>query len=396
MTFSGRRVVLGVSGGIASYKACTVARRLTQAGASVDVVLTTSGAEFVRPVTFEALTGRPVLTSLWDRGRALDHIRLAQDADLMVVAPATANLIARVAQGIADDVLSAILLASPGKILLAPAMNDKMFANPATTKNLDILAARGWKTVGPAVGDLAEGESDQPGRMSEPEEILVEAERLLRSGGPLEGKRVVVTAGPTREPLDPVRIISNRSSGLMGFELARAAYAMGAEVRVVAGPTVASPPIGPILIRVETTDELARAVAEEVQEADMLIMAAAPADYAAVDVSTEKKPRGEGTISLVMKSTPDVLQSTSGRRKVGCYCIGFALETGDGLDRAREKMHKKNLDMIVYNRADQEDGGMEGRNNKVVLLTGSSEKDLPVMSKREVAEEILQTALIDA
>lgn len=392
MTFSGRRVVLGVSGGIASYKACTIARRLTQAGAKVDVVLTASGAEFVRPVTFEALTGRPVFTSLWDRDRALDHIRLAQDVDLIIVAPATANIIARAAQGIADDVLTAILLASDVKVLLAPAMNDRMFANQPTQENLAVLRAKSWQVVGPAVGDLAEGESELPGRMSEPEEIVIEAERILGAGS-LVGKRVVVTAGPTREPLDPVRVVSNRSSGLMGFELARAAYALGADVSVIAGTTVAVPPLGPALIRVETTADLARAVGSEIEDADILIMAAAPADYAAVEVSTEKRPRGDGPISVNMESTPDVLLSTKDRRKAGCYCIGFALETGDGLERARKKMRLKNLDMIVYNRVDQADGGMESADNKVVLLTPTGEKDLPLMSKRLVADEILRFAV---
>lgn len=392
MTFSGRRVVLGVSGGIASYKACTIARRLTQAGAKVDVVLTASGAEFVRPVTFEALTGRPVFTSLWDRDRALDHIRLAQDVDLIIVAPATANIIARAAQGIADDVLTAILLASDVKVLLAPAMNDRMFANQPTQENLAVLRAKSWQVVGPAVGDLAEGESELPGRMSEPEEIVIEAERILGAGS-LVGKRVVVTAGPTREPLDPVRVVSNRSSGLMGFELARAAYALGADVSVIAGATVAAPPLGPALIRVETTADLARAVGSQIEDADILIMAAAPADYAAVEVSTEKRPRGDGPISVNMESTPDVLLSTKDRRKAGCYCIGFALETGDGLERARKKMRLKNLDMIVYNRVDQADGGMESADNKVVLLTPTAEKDLPLMSKRLVADEILRFAV---
>jgi phosphopantothenoylcysteine decarboxylase/phosphopantothenate--cysteine ligase len=394
--FSGRRVVLGVSGGIASYKACTVARRLTQAGAEVDVVLTASGAEFVRPVTFEALTGRPVLTSLWDRNRALDHIRLAQDVDLIIVAPATANVIARAAQGIADDALTAILLAKDAKVLLAPAMNDRMFSNPATQKNLDILKEKSWGIIGPAVGSLAEGLSDQPGRMSEPEEIMVEAERVLGSGGPLDGKRVVVTAGPTREPLDPVRVVSNRSSGLMGFELARSAYAQGADVRLIAGPTVAETPIGPELIRVETTADMLHAVENEIGDADMLIMAAAPADYSAAEVAGEKRPRGDGGVTLNMKSTPDVLVSTRGSRKPGCFCIGFALETSAGMDRARKKMASKELDMIVYNRADQADGGMESADNKVVLVTATGEKDLPLMSKRSVADEILLAAISHA
>ncbi len=210
MTLAGRRVVLGVSGGIASYKACTIARLLTQAGVDVDVVLTASAAEFVRPLIYEALTGRPVLTSLWDRDRALDHIKLAREPDLVVVAPATANLIARCAQGIADDALTAILLAREGAVLLAPAMNDNMYASQVTQRNIGVLVGRGWKTVGPNVGALAEGPSDLPGRMSEPEEIVAVAERQLRGKGALSGRRVLVSAGPTREGLDAVRVITNR------------------------------------------------------------------------------------------------------------------------------------------------------------------------------------------
>ncbi|MBI4420313.1 MAG: bifunctional phosphopantothenoylcysteine decarboxylase/phosphopantothenate--cysteine ligase CoaBC, partial [Gemmatimonadetes bacterium] len=226
MSLAGRRVVLGVSGGIACYKSCTVARRLAEAGATVDVVLTPSAAEFVRPVAFEALTGRPALSSLWATGHALDHVHLAREAELLVIAPATANVLARAAQGIADDILTALLLARTGPVLAAPAMNDRMFAHPATQRNLALLVERGWVVVGPATGALAEGPSDLPGRMAEPEEIVAHVERLLRCrGSRLAGKKIVVTAGPTREPIDPVRVITNRSSGRMGYALAAAAFA---------------------------------------------------------------------------------------------------------------------------------------------------------------------------
>ena len=239
MRFAGRHLVLGVSGGIACYKSCTLARRLTEAGAAVDVILTAAAAEFVRPVTFEALTGRPVLTSLWERDRALAHLGLAKQPDLIVLAPATANVLARAAMGMADDLLTAVLLARAGPVLCAPAMNDAMYAHPATLANTRALAARGWHFVGPDTGPLAEGPSERPGRMSEPEAILVAAERLLaeRGAGRLRGKTVLVTAGPTREHIDPVRVLTNPSSGRMGFALAEAAYARGAEVILVAGPT---------------------------------------------------------------------------------------------------------------------------------------------------------------
>ena len=225
MRFAGRHLVLGVSGGIACYKSCTLARRLTEAGAAVDVILTAAAAEFVRPVTFEALTGRPVLTSLWERDRALAHLGLAKQPDLIVLAPATANVLARAAMGMADDLLTAVLLARAGPVLCAPAMNDAMYAHPATLANTRALAARGWHFVGPDTGPLAEGPSERPGRMSEPEAILVAAERLLaeRGAGRLRGKTVLVTAGPTREHIDPVRVLTNPSSGRMGFALAEAA-----------------------------------------------------------------------------------------------------------------------------------------------------------------------------
>lgn len=389
MNLSTRRVVLGVSGGIASYKACTVARRLTQAGATVDVVLTASGAEFVRPVTFEALTGRPVLTSLWDRDRALDHIRLAQDPDLIIVAPATANLIARAAQGLATDALSAILAAATAPVLFAPAMNDRMFANPATAKNIRILEERGHRFVGPASGDLAEGPSENPGRMSEPEEIIVEAERILCGVGALAGRRVVVTAGPTREALDPVRMITNRSSGLMGYELARAAYASGADVVLISGPTALERPPGPEVVSVDSTRDLQEAVGKAVRDADVLIMAAAPADYRPVETSAEKMARSNGARSVDLESTPDVLLSTAPMRKENCFCVGFALETGEGLERAREKMTKKKLNMIVFNRADVRGVGMESSDNEVVIISNDSSVEVPRTSKRSVAERIL-------
>jgi len=241
--WAGRHVVLGVSGGIASYKSCILARRLSEQGARVDVILTEGAAEFVRPLTFEALTARPVLTSLWQRGAALEHVRLAQQADLIVVAPATAHLIARAAQGLGDDLLTTLLLAATVPVLLAPAMNDAMFAHPATQANLQLLKGRGCAVVGPEVGALAERRSDLPGRMSEPETILAHAGRLLGSRGHLAGRRVLVTAGPTRESLDPVRVISNRSSGKMGFRLAEAAWARGAEVMLIAGPSALPDPV---------------------------------------------------------------------------------------------------------------------------------------------------------
>lgn len=389
MRLSGRRVVLGVSGGIASYKACIVARRLTEAGAEVDTILTLSAAEFVRPVTFEALTGRVVLTSLWERGQALAHVELARDAQLVVVAPATANLLARAAQGMADDLLTALLLARTGPVLVAPAMNDRMFAHPATQANLKVLKGRGWTVVGPDIGALAEGPSELPGRMVEPETILAHAERLLRgTDGKLAGRRVVVTAGPTREALDPVRVFTNRSSGRMGYALAAAAFARGADVRLISGPTQLTPPPGVETLRVDSTQELEAAVARSLKGADVLVMAAAPADFRPRSQSRTKRSRGDGAVTLDFDPTTDILESTR-KRRAKCVTVGFALETGDGLARARDKLARKGVSLLVVNRADQPDAGAEVETNRVTLLSGKGTTQLPLMSKPEVAERIL-------
>lgn len=353
--------------------------------------MTRAAAEFVRPLTFETLTGRPVLTSLWEQGAALSHIRLGQEADLVLVVPATANLIARFAQGIADDFLTALLLASEAPMLLAPAMNDAMFASPATRQNIETLRARGVTLVGPAIGALAEGPSERPGRMSEPEAILAHAERLLRSGeSRLAGKRVLITAGPTRESLDPVRVITNRSSGRMGFALAEAAWARGAEVVLLSGPSQLPVPEGVRLERFDSTAELAEAVAAKLPQADVLIMAAAPADFRPEDPAATKSSRGAGVQTLRLEPTPDVLQATASLRKPGAVVVGFALETGSALERAREKLAGKALDMIVVNDALEPGAGFEVETNRVTLLTREgTEKALPLASKRAVADQIL-------
>ena len=390
MRLTGRRVVLGVSGGIACYKACTIARRLTEAGAAVDVVLTASATEFIRPPTFEALTGRPVLTSLWERGRALAHIELAHAPDLIVVAPATANVLARTAQGLADDLLTTMLLAARIPVVAAPAMNDEMYAHPATQANVAVLRARGWTIVGPATGALAEGPSDRPGRMVEPEEVVTWAERLLRAPtSALRGRRVLVTAGPTREHLDPVRVITNPSSGRMGFALAEAAFARGAEVVLVSGPSALPVPSGIRLERIETTAELTEAVERELRGADVLLMAAAPADYRPATAAAAKVPRDGDTREVRLESTQDVLEATVSRRKNGIVSVGFALETEDGTRRAREKLGRKQLDLIVLNRAGEEGSGFETETNRVTLITQENEVPLERMPKRDVAERIL-------
>ena len=391
MTLAGRRVVLGVSGGIASYKACTIARRLSEAGTAVDVVLTSAAAEFVRPVTFEALTGRPVQASLWERGRALTHIHLARDPDLIVVAPATANLLARAAQGLADDLLTALLLASTRPVLVAPAMNDEMFAHAATQSHLDVLRERGWEIVGPAVGPLAEGTSDRPGRMVEPEIVVQHVARALTApSSALRGKHVVVTAGATREYLDDVRVITNPSSGRMGVALASAAWIRGARVTLVLGPTALPAPHGPEVRRVTTTADLAATVTALLDSTDVLLMAAAPADYRARERWAGKRPRGDGTVTVTLEPTTDVLAAATKGRKAGSVVVGFALETGEGArDRARAKLKRKGADLIVMNRADQSDAGFEVETNRVTLVGPRDATDVPAGTKAEVSEAVL-------
>jgi len=385
-------VVLGVSGGIACYKSCTLARRLTEAGMTVDVILTAAATEFVRPLTFEALTGRPVLTSLWERGRALAHIDLAKEPDLVIVAPATANILARAAMGMADDLLTALLLARANRpILAAPAMNDDMYANPATTANIRTLAQRGWQFIGPDVGALAEGPSERPGRMSEPEAICAAAERLLGNNpgkSKWSGKRVVVTAGPTREHLDPVRVITNPSSGRMGYALAEAARARGADVVLVTGPTELIPPAGLATKRVETTEEMQQALQGLMSEADALIMSAAPADYRPTAQAAQKRPRATGPLPVELEATPDILGSL--KRRKGIVVVGFALETGGGLANARAKMQNKSLDFVILNDATEPGAGFEVTTNRVTILgRNGTQVDLPLLPKRDVADRIL-------
>jgi len=368
---------------------------LTEAGAAVDVILTAAAAEFVRPVTFEALTGRPVLTSLWQRGHALAHIDLAKDPDLVIVAPATAHILARAAMGMADDLLTALLLARADRVILAaPAMNDAMYANPATGANIKTLTDRGWHFIGPEIGALAEGPSERPGRMSEPDAIYAAAERLLSAGGAHNntskwaGKRVVVTAGPTREHLDPVRVITNPSSGRMGYALAEAARARGADVVLVSGPTELAPPAGLATTHVETTEDMQRALQSLAPNADALIMSAAPADYRPTTQSAQKRPRSNGAFTVELEATPDILGSL--KRRKGMIVVGFALETGNGLANARSKMQNKALDFVILNDATEPGAGFEVTTNRVTILgRNGTQVELPLLPKRDVAERIL-------
>lgn len=386
----GRHVVLGVTGGIAAYKSVLLSRALVQRGAVVDVVLSRGAEQFIGVVTFEAMTRRPVHTSLWEPGTALDHVTLGQDADLVIVAPATAHLLARAAAGIADDVLTSLLLATAAPVLVAPAMNDQMYAAQATVANVARLRDRGWRTVGPAIGPLAEGDADRPGRMAEPEEIIAHGERLLAGDGPLQDAKVVITAGPTREAIDPVRVVTNRSSGKMGYRLAEAAWRRGAEVVLISGPTLERAPVGVTLLHVETTAEMAEAVKRHLPSGDVLIMAAAPADYRPAEVRDTKLPRSEGGFSLVFEATADILLATLPQRHARLTTIGFALETGNALEKGRAKLERKQLDMIVINDATEPGAGFDVDTNAVTILDCRGvEQHVSLRSKADVAEVIL-------
>jgi phosphopantothenoylcysteine decarboxylase/phosphopantothenate--cysteine ligase len=346
--------------------------------------------QFVGEITFEALTGRPVRTALLDPGHALDHIKLGREADVVVVAPATADFIARVVQGRADDLLSAIVLAAPGPVLFAPAMNDRMWTHPQTAANVARLREFGYTVVDPDTGELAWGEGVGPGRLPEPDVLLAHLARTLERQG-FAGRRVVVTAGPTREAIDPVRFISNRSSGKMGVAVAAAAWRRGADTILIAGPLGVDPPVGPAVIRVETVAEMDQAVRAELPAADVLVMAAAPADFRPKQAADRKLKRVQGAAPVLeLETTEDILAGSRHLRRAGAVVVGFALETEDVLANARAKLASKDLDMIVVNDARQPGAGFEVDTNKVVIIhrDGSSE-DLPLLPKEEVAEAIL-------
>ena len=389
--FDGKRILLGVTGGIASYKSAWLARLLTQAGAAVDVVLTRSAREFIGSVTFEALTGRPVHSVLIGDGHALDHLTLAREADLLLVAPATADFLARAAHGHADELLSACLLAAECPVILAPAMNDRMWANAQVQANVASLRAQGREIVEPGVGPLASpDEGAGQGRMQEPVTLVAHAGRALEPRGKLYGSRVVVTAGPTREPLDPVRFLSNQSTGKMGVALAASAWRRGAEVIVVHGPlTVALPP-GACSIPVETTQEMADALRAELGSSDILVMAAAPADFRAAEVAPAKMKKSGKAPKLDLVETVDILKSTRDARKKGMLAVGFALETDDLLENAKKKLASKGLDLIVANNAREPGAGFGYDTNRVTLISPDQEmEELPLQSKDAVADAIL-------
>lgn len=389
--YSGRRILLGVSGGIASYKTAWLARLLSKAGAEVDVVLTRAATEFIGAVTFEALTGRPVHTGLFDAGRALDHIHLARSADAVVIAPATADLMARAATGQADDLLTACLLATEAPVLMVPAMNDRMWAHAQVQSNAARLRELGYRLLDPDDGMLAAGEGSGPGRMPEPETIFAHVGRLLEPDSALLGRSVLVTAGPTREAIDPVRFISNHSSGRMGVEIAAAAWRRGAEVTLVAGPLSVPAPVGVTLVNVESTEEMHDAVQRHLPQSDVVVMSAAPADYRPSEQAGSKLKKTGDSRTLDLRETPDILRATIAARREGAVIVGFALETDDLLANAKKKLESKSLDMIVLNSANEPGAGFGVDTNRVTILRrgAAAPEELPLQPKRQVAEAIL-------
>jgi phosphopantothenoylcysteine decarboxylase/phosphopantothenate--cysteine ligase len=393
-----RRITLGVTGGVAAYKAAFLASRLTQAGALVDVVMTEAATRFVAPLTFQAVTRRAVYTDMFEMAAADDleavripHIALAKSADLLLIAPATGNTLARLAQGLADNLLTAIALATPAPSLIAPAMESDMWAHPATQANVAILQERGVTFVGPAAGHLASG-AEGVGRMSEPEEILDMARVVLGRGGDLAERRVVVSAGGTREAIDPVRFVSNHSSGKMGYALALAARDRGAHVTLVTAPTCLADPVGVETVHVQSALAMRDAVLSACEGADALVMAAAVADYQPIETAAHKIKKTGAQLTLQLGRTPDILAEVARLREAGRgpkVAVGFAAETEDLLANARDKLRRKRLDLIAANDVSASDAGFAVDTNRVTLLSADgSVETLPLMAKEDVAHEI--------
>jgi phosphopantothenoylcysteine decarboxylase/phosphopantothenate--cysteine ligase len=367
-----------------------LARLLTQAGAEVDVVMTRGAREFIGPITFEAVTGRPVHTEIFGPGHALDHIRLAREANVIVVAPATADFVGRAAHGLADDLLTACLLAAQSRVLLVPAMNDRMWSHAQTKRNVAHARSLGYDVLDPATGPLAVGEGSGPGRMPEPEEIMSHVGRLLEVASSLKGKKIIVTAGATREPIDPVRFLSNHSSGKMGVALARAAWRRGADVTLIVGHV--DIPIPPEIrtVKTDTVREMAEAVAEKLLATDVLIMAAAPADFRPASEAPQKIKKGRSTPKIVLEPTEDILKSTIARRKKKSVIVGFALETTDGVQNAKAKLKSKELDFVVLNDATEAGAGFGVDTNRVTVIARDGKaEELKLMSKADLAEVLL-------
>lgn len=391
-----KHILLGVTGSIAAYKAADLASKLTQAGAQVDVILTAAAEKFVTPLTFQSVTGRRAYTDtdLWGGEAHVLHVGLGHSTDLLVIAPCTADTLAKLAHGLADNLLTVTALAATCPLVLAPAMDGGMFDAPATQANLVTLTERGATVVGPAEGHLASGLLGK-GRMSEPAEVLGRIRMALGKREKLAGKKVVVTAGGTQEPLDPVRVLTNHSSGKQGYALAQAALDLGADVCLISTPTALTVPVGARLVPVRTAEEIKDAVLAECADADALVMAAAVADFRPKHVAADKMKKRDGIPQIELEAAPDVLKAVAGLRskeKNPRVVVGFAAESRDLLDNASEKLKSKNLDLIVANDISAADAGFGVETNRVTLLFADGRKEsMPLMGKNEVAEAILRT-----
>ncbi len=383
---TGKKILLGVSGGIAAYKSADLARRLKEAGAEVQVVMTPGAQRFITPLTFQALTARPVRTELWDAAaeHAMGHIELGRWADLVLIAPATADCIAHLAHGLATDLLTTLCLATEAPLTVAPAMNWAMWDNAATQDNIAKLKSRGVRLLGPVAGELAEGETGM-GRMMEPADILA---ALMDSDLPLKGVKVLITAGPTREAIDPVRYVSNRSSGKMGFAVARAAAEAGAEVTLVTGPVHLATPRDVRRVDVETAAEMHAAVMRHVKQTEVFIAAAAVADYAPKRAAAQKIKKKETSLALKLARTPDILAEVA-RLKSRPYTVGFAAETEKLAAHAQDKLKKKGLDLVAANLVGK-DKGFDRDDNALTLYWKGGELELPNAPKLDLARRLIQ------
>ena len=395
MNWTGRKIVLGVTGGIAAYKSAEIVSRLRHLGAQVNVIMTKNATEFIHPLTFQTLSALPVAVDTFRHPESweVEHIALAQKAEVFVIAPATANIMAKMACGIADDMLSTTVLATKAPILLAPAMNTGMWTADATKANVETLKKRGVCFVGPDSGVLACGDSGA-GRMSEPEAIVEAIGALLEQRDDMKGRRVLVTAGATRERMDPVRYLTNDSSGKMGFALAEAARDRGAEVTVVTGSVTAPFPSGVRRVDIESTEDLLRAMLEEAPGHEIVIQAAAPADYRFEEISPQKIKKMDGKERIVrLVENPDVARAVGKNRREGQVLIGFAAETEQVFENARAKLTKKNLDMVVANDVTKPGAGFNTDTNIASLITQEDITECPLQSKRKLAEQILDKAM---
>ena len=390
----GKTVLLGVTGGIAAYKAAALASALVKQHAAVEVVMTENATQFVTPLTFEQLTGRRTMVNTFDRNfsHQVEHIALAERTDLVIVAPATANVCAKLAHGLADDMLTTTILACRCPKLIAPAMNTNMYENPVTQDNLALLRHYGWEVIEPASGRLACGAVGK-GKLPEPEEILQYILRHLAFPHDLAGKKVLVTAGPTQEAIDPVRYLTNHSTGKMGYAIARMAMLRGADVTLVSGPTVIAPPPFVTVVPVVSAQDMFEAVAANAPESDFIFKAAAVADYTPANYSDNKVKKSEGDMSIPLKRTRDILKYLGENRVPGQVICGFSMETQNMVENSREKLVKKNVDMICANNLKQSGAGFGVDTNVITIITRNEITELPLQSKESAANAILDAAL---